>query len=71
MMLNMEMLTLLLEKKFDNNQSKMARALGVERTHLNKIFRNNGKGAGANICGAIIKYCKDHKLKLDDYIFLD
>ncbi len=45
---NIKALIQLLETQFDNNQSEMARAFQVERTHLNKIFNNNGKGAGAD-----------------------
>ena len=67
---NMKALNELLKTKFNNNQSEMAREFGVERTHLNKVFRSNGKGAGANICGAIMKYCTENNLKVEDYIFL-
>ena len=63
-------LLILLKEKFDNNQSEMARALNVERTHLNKMFKCNGKGAGATICGAIIKYCNENNLDYTKYIFL-
>lgn len=68
---NMKALDKLLKTKFNNNQSEMARVFGVERTHLNKVFRSNGKGAGANICGAIMKYCTENNLKIEDYIFLN
>lgn len=68
---NIEALSNLLKTHFDNNQSKMARALNVERTHLNKVFKSNGKGAGAIIYGAIIKYCDENNLDYKNYIFLD
>lgn len=68
---NINALSELLKTRFDDNQSKMARALNVERTHLNKVFKNNGKGAGAIICGAIIKYCDENNLDYKKYIFLD
>lgn len=68
---NIESLNELLNEKFDNNQSEMARVLKVERTHLNKVFNNEGKGAGAMICGAIIKYCNDNNLDYKKYIFLN
>ena len=67
---NIESLNELLNEKFDNNQSEMARVLKVERTHLNKVFNNEGKGAGAMIYGAIIKYCNDNNLDYKKYIFL-
>lgn len=67
---NINALLILLKEKFDNNQSEMARALNVERTHLNKMFKCNGKGAGATICGAIIKYCNENNLDYTKYIFL-
>lgn len=68
---NIKALIELLETQFNNNQSEMARAFKVERTHLNKIFNNNGKGAGATICGAIIKYCDENNLDYKKYIFLN
>ncbi len=71
MILNMKALNKLLETRFDNNQSEMARTLDVQRTHLNKIFRNDGKGAGATIFGALIKYCNDNNLSVNNYIFFD
>ena len=71
MKLNMIALKGLLERQFHNNQSEMAKALKIERTHLNKIFNNNGKGAVATIYGAIIKYCNDNNLDYKIYIFLN
>ena len=71
MKLNMAALKELLKKQFNNNQSEMAKTLKVERTHLNKIFNNNGRGAGATIYGAIIKYCNDNNLDYKSYIFLN
>lgn len=71
MTLNTKALMQLLEKRFNNNQSEMARILKIERTHLNKTLNNNGKGAGATVCGAIIKYCNENKLDYRKYIFLD
>lgn len=71
MIINMKALLKLLKEAFDGNQSEMARVLGVQRTHLNKVFRNNGKGAGAVICGAIIKYCQKNNLDVNDYIFFE
>ncbi len=67
---NIKALLILLKEKFDNNQSEMARVLNVERTHLNKMFKCNGKGAGATIGGAIIKYCNENNLDYTKYIFL-
>ena len=70
MKLNLEALKELLKVQFNNNQSEMARILEVERTHLNKVFNNNGKGAGTIICGAIIKYCNKNNLNYKTYIEL-
>lgn len=71
MKLNVEMVNKLIENKFDNNQTKFANAINADRTHLNRVLRNNGYGAGAIICGGIIKYCDENKLNYKDYIFLD
>lgn len=71
MIVNMKALFRLLKEVFNNNQSEMARVLGIQRTHLNKVFRSNGKGAGATFCGAIIKYCNQNNLDVNDYLFFN
>lgn len=71
MIINMKALLKLLKNAFGDNQSEMARVLGVQRTHLNKVLRSNGKGAGTTICGAIIKYCNKNNLDVHDYIFFN
>lgn len=70
MEVNIEALEQLLEEKFEGNQTAFAEATGLERTHVNKVFKNNGKGAGAIFCGAIIKYCNANNLDYQKYIFL-
>lgn len=71
MEVNIEALKVLLEKIFKGNQTAFAEAMGLERTHVNKVFNNNGKGAGAIFCGAIIKYCNNNNLDYQKYIFLN
>lgn len=72
MEINIEELKELLIDKFNNNQTLFAQELGLNRTHVNKVFNNNGKGAGATFCGAVIKYCNDNKLDYRKYvIFLE
>lgn len=71
MEVNIEALEELLEKKFNGNQTAFAENLGLERTHVNKVFKNKGKGAGAIFCGAIIKYCNNNRLDYQKYIFLN
>lgn len=61
----------LIEYKFNNNQTLFAQTLGIERTHVNKVLRNNGKGAGALFCGALIKYCNENGISYEEYIFLN
>lgn len=70
MEVNIEALEQLLKEKFNGNQTAFAESMGLERTHVNKVFRNNGKGAGAIFCGAIIKYCNNNNLDYEKYIFL-
>jgi len=69
MELNIEALEQLLKEEFDNNQTLFAETLGLERTHVNKVFRKKGKGAGAVFCGAILRYCKEKNIKEEKYIF--
>lgn len=71
MEVNIEALRKLLEEKFGGNQTAFAEATGIERTHVNKVLKNNGKGAGALFCGAIIKYCSENNLEYTNYIFLN
>lgn len=70
MELNMEALSELLEERFDNNQAKMARILGVSKYQLNTVLRNNGRKAGKKFLGAIIKFCDVNEYDFHKYIFL-
>lgn len=71
MELNIEELRQLLRDRFDGNQAKMARVLGVNRYQLNTIINNDGKSAGKKIIGSIIKYCDINELDFHKYIFLN
>lgn len=68
MEINIKELEKLLKKEFNNNQTLFAQKMGINRTHVNKVFKNKGKGAGATFCGAIIKYCNDNNLDYKKYI---
>ena len=57
MELNVGAINILLREKFDGNQAKMAKELGISRFQLNSILKNNGKNAGKKVIGAIIKFC--------------
>lgn len=70
MEINMEEFVKLLEERFDNNQAKMARIFKISRYQLSDILKNNGKGAGKKVIGAIIKYCDTNELDFHKYIFL-
>lgn len=70
MEVNIEALKKLLKERFQGNQTAFAEATGLERTHVNKVFKNGGKGAGAIFCGAVIKYCNENELNYQEYIFL-
>lgn len=70
MKINIEALMRLLKDRFEGNQAKMARVLGISRYQLNIIFNNNGKCAGKKIIGSIIKYCDTNELDFHEYIFL-
>lgn len=71
MKINVEEVINLIKNQFNNNQTLFAQTLGIERTHVNKVLRNNGRGAGALFCGALIKYCNDNDMDYEKYIFLD
>lgn len=70
MEINIEALKQLLQDRFEGNQAKMSRVLGINRYQLNTIFNNNGKCAGKKIIGSIIKYCDTNELDFHKYIFL-
>lgn len=70
MEINMEEFIKLLKERFEDNQAKMARVLGIDRHQLNIVFNNNGKCAGKKIIGAIIRYCDINELDFHKYIFL-
>ncbi len=71
MKINVKAVNDLIKNKFDNNQTLFAKEINADRTHLNRVLRANGNGAGAVICGGIIKYCEDNNLDYKDYIFLE
>lgn len=71
MKVNVESLYKLLNEKFGGNQTQMAKAFGVSRYQLNTVLRKNGKGAGADFCGAVINWCECNGLYYKDYIFLN
>ena len=71
MEVNIKALEKLLNEKFGGNQTAFAEAMELERSHVNKVFKNKGKGAGAVFCGAIIKYCNNNNLNYQEYIFLN
>lgn len=70
MEINIEAIINLLKERFEGNQAKMARVLGISRYQLNTILNNNGKHAGKKIIGSIIKYCDINELDFHKYIFL-
>lgn len=71
MKLNVEKVNELIKRKFNNNQTLFAKEISADRTHLNRVLRSNGNGAGAVICGGIIRYCEENNLNYKDYIFLE
>lgn len=70
MRINIRTFLQLLKERFNGNQSKMAKVLGMSRPHINKIIKTKGRCAGIVACGAIIKYCDKNGLDFRDYIFL-
>ena len=70
MEVNISKLEELLKDKFYGNKSLMAKVMGIEVSHINKVLNNQGNGAGAKFCGAIIKYCEDNNLNYKEYIIL-
>ncbi len=71
MEVNIDKLEMLLKEKFWGNKSLLARTLELDVSHVNRVFNNNGKGAGAKFCGAIIKYCESNNLNYKEYIFFN
>lgn len=69
MEVNIEALNKLLIERFGNNQTLMAKAFRVNRHQLNTVLKT-GKGAGADFCGAIIKWCECNGIYYKEYIFL-
>ncbi len=71
MEINIDELMCLLKDRFENNQAKMARVLGINRHQLNIVLKNKGKCAGKKIIGSIISYCDTNELDFHKYIFLE
>lgn len=71
MEVNVKKIREILKEMFKGNQTAFAEALEIDRTHLNKVLRNNGKNAGTVFCGKFIKFCKKNNLNYEDYIFFN
>ena len=61
----------LIESEFQGNQNAFSKVLSIDRTYLNKILRNNGRGAGIKFCEAIMKYCSENNKDYQRYIFFN
>ncbi len=70
MELNIEAFKALLFQRFENNQAKMARVLGISKYQINTIIKNNGKCAGKKVIGAIIKYCDTNELDFRQFFLI-
>lgn len=68
---NITALQELLQDKFRGNQTAFSYILGIDRTHFNKILRNNGSGAGIKFCEAIMKYCTDNAMDYQKFILFE
>jgi hypothetical protein len=62
-----EKLVELLHTYFGGSYSDFGRELGVDISHLHRYI-NTGIGGGKKIAGAIIKFCREKGLEMDDYI---
>ncbi len=71
MKVNISELQTLIEKEFRGNQTAFSETLNIDRTHLNKILKHNGKGAGLRFCEAVMKYCTDNNKDYKRYIFFN
>lgn len=61
----------LITSEFHGNQKAFSNVLSIDRTYLNKILKNDGKGAGIKFCEAIMKYCNENHKDYQRYIFFN
>ena len=65
MQVNILELQTLIDSEFCGSQKAFSNVLNIDRTYLNKIIKNDGKGAGIKFYEAVMNYCsennKDHK----------
>lgn len=59
----------LIDTKFQGNQSKFAKAIGVDRTQVCMLL-NHKKYAGAKFYGGLLAFCEKEDLNYKDYIIL-
>lgn len=71
MQINILELQTLIDSEFCGNQKAFSNVLNIDRTYLNKILKNEGKGAGIKFCEAIMKYCNENNKDYEKYIFFD
>lgn len=70
MYVNKEKVKKLMEKKADGNYRKFARMLNLDVAQLYRVI-NSDSLAGPKFLGKLKKYCDEHNLDFDEYIFLD
>lgn len=71
MQINILELQTLIKTEFHGNQKAFSKVLSIDRTYLNKILKNDGKGAGIKFCEAIMKYCNENNKDYERYIFFN
>lgn len=71
MKVNILELQTLIKTEFHGNQKAFSNVLSIDRTYLNKILKNNGRGAGIKFCEAIMKYCNENNKDYERYIFFN
>ena len=69
MELNVDMFIKLFDKDFKGSYAEAGRKLDVAPAQIYRIINKKGK-AGVVFLGKFHTYCKEHKLKFEDYIII-
>lgn len=67
-MLNVKKLKTFVTKHFDDNYSKCADAIGVNKSTISRII-NKKIEPGVKFMSLFSKYCKENSINLDEYFF--
>lgn len=71
MRVNIDAVLQLIKESFRNNKTYFAETIGVDPSYLNSVLNKKAIDHSPKVCNGVMKYCKQHNLDSNKYIFLE